>query len=56
MTVQTPFGVCIAGTGSALPERVLTNADLETMVDTSDDWIVKRTGISERRICTPEKG
>ncbi|MFC4766044.1 beta-ketoacyl-ACP synthase III [Effusibacillus consociatus] len=43
-----PVGVL--GTGSALPERVLTNADLEKMVDTSDEWIVARTGIRERRI------
>jgi len=40
----------ITGTGSALPERVLTNFDLERMVDTSDEWIVTRTGIKERRI------
>ena len=40
----------IAGTGSFLPERVLTNSDLETMVDTKDEWIVERTGIHERRI------
>ncbi len=40
----------ILGTGTALPERVLTNRDLERMVDTSDDWIVERTGIRERRI------
>lgn len=40
----------IAGTGSALPERVLTNRDLESMVDTSDEWITTRTGIKERRI------
>src|SRR5881628_1812869 len=40
----------IRGTGSALPDRVLTNADLEKMVDTSDEWIVTRTGIRERRI------
>jgi len=40
----------IRGTGSALPERILTNADLEKMVDTSDDWIISRTGIRERRI------
>ncbi|HXU80326.1 MAG TPA: beta-ketoacyl-ACP synthase III [Polyangia bacterium] len=38
------------GTGRALPERVLTNHDLEAMVDTSDAWIVERTGIRERRI------
>ncbi len=40
----------IAGTGSYLPERILTNAELETMVDTSDQWIRERTGIRERRI------
>ena len=40
----------IAGTGSYLPERVMTNADLERMVDTTDAWIRERTGISERRI------
>jgi 3-oxoacyl-[acyl-carrier-protein] synthase III len=40
----------ILGTGTALPERVLTNRELEQMVDTSDDWIVERTGIRERRI------
>ncbi|MBB5350749.1 3-oxoacyl-[acyl-carrier-protein] synthase-3 [Haloferula luteola] len=45
---ETP--VCIAGTGSYVPEKVLTNADLEKMVDTTDEWIVTRTGIRERRI------
>ncbi len=40
----------IAGTGSYTPSRVLTNADLESMVDTSDEWITTRTGIKERRI------
>ena len=40
----------ILGTGTAMPERVLTNRDLEQMVDTSDEWIVERTGIRERRI------
>lgn len=43
----------IVGTGSALPERVVTNADLESMVDTSDKWIFERTGIRERRIAAP---
>jgi 3-oxoacyl-[acyl-carrier-protein] synthase-3 len=42
--------VCIAGTGSYVPEKVLTNADLAALVDTSDEWIVTRTGIKERRI------
>lgn len=40
----------ITGTGSALPDRILTNADLERMVDTSDEWITTRTGIKQRRI------
>jgi 3-oxoacyl-[acyl-carrier-protein] synthase-3 len=42
--------VSIIGTGSYLPERVLTNQDLEKMVDTTDQWIRTRTGIRERRI------
>ncbi|MHB8551720.1 MAG: beta-ketoacyl-ACP synthase III [Acidiferrobacterales bacterium] len=40
----------IAGTGGYLPEKILSNADLEKMVDTSDDWIFSRTGIRERHI------
>lgn len=40
----------ILGTGSYLPEKILTNFDLEKMVDTSDEWIVTRTGIKERRL------
>ncbi len=40
----------IVSTGSYLPEKILTNQDLEKMVDTSDEWIVQRTGIKERRI------
>jgi 3-oxoacyl-[acyl-carrier-protein] synthase-3 len=40
----------VLGTGSCLPERVLTNTDLEKMVDTSDEWITSRTGIQGRRI------
>ncbi|MDE3119135.1 MAG: ketoacyl-ACP synthase III [Nitrospirota bacterium] len=43
----------ILGTGSYVPERVLTNADLERMVATSDAWIMERTGIRERRIAAP---
>jgi 3-oxoacyl-[acyl-carrier-protein] synthase-3 len=45
----------IAGTGSYVPERVLTNAELEKMVDTSDEWITTRTGIKERRIAAPNE-
>ena len=40
----------IVSTGSYVPEKVLTNFDLEKMVDTSDEWIQRRTGIIERRI------
>jgi 3-oxoacyl-[acyl-carrier-protein] synthase-3 len=42
--------VSIIGTGSYVPERVLTNAELEKMVETSDEWITTRTGIKERRL------
>lgn len=45
----------IIGTGSYLPTQVRTNADLEKMVDTSDEWIVTRTGIHERRIAGPDE-
>src|SRR5580704_15576776 len=44
------FGAIIAGTGSYLPEKRLTNDELSKMVDTNDEWIVQRTGIRERRI------
>src|SRR5271166_6781893 len=40
----------IAGTGSYLPEKILTNADLEKIVDTTDEWIRTRTGIEERHV------
>ena len=43
----------ILGTGAYVPQRVLTNADLERMVETSDTWIVERTGIRERRVVEP---
>ena len=45
----------IIGTGSYLPEKILTNADLEKMVDTDDQWIVERTGIKERHIVAEEQ-
>jgi 3-oxoacyl-[acyl-carrier-protein] synthase-3 len=45
-----PLEARIVGTGSYLPEKVLTNQDLEKMVDTSDEWIITRTGIRERHI------
>ncbi|MCD6406006.1 MAG: ketoacyl-ACP synthase III [Planctomycetes bacterium] len=46
--------VRISGTGSFLPEKVLTNHDLEKMVDTSDEWITTRTGIKERHIAADD--
>ena len=44
----------IAGTGAYLPEEILTNFDLEKLVDTNDEWIRQRTGIVERRIAAPD--
>jgi len=49
------MSVGILGTGAYVPEKVLTNADLEKMVDTNDEWIRTRTGIKERRIATNEQ-
>ena len=43
----------ILGTGTALPDRIVTNHDLEKMVETSDRWITERTGIKERRQAAP---
>src|SRR6478735_8987027 len=48
-----PVGVL--GTGKYVPERVLTNKELETMVETNDEWIVTRTGIRERRIAAADQ-
>ena len=45
----------IVGTGMSVPEKVLTNADLERIVDTSDEWIFTRTGIRERRIASADE-
>jgi 3-oxoacyl-[acyl-carrier-protein] synthase-3 len=50
-----PFSAVIVGTGSHVPERVITNADLEKMVDTSDQWITERTGMKERHIVAPDE-
>ncbi len=48
-------GVTIAGTGRYVPERVLTNHDLAQLVETSDEWIVERTGIRQRHIAAPDQ-
>lgn len=45
----------VTGTGFDVPERILTNADLEKLVETSDDWITERTGMKERRIAAPDQ-
>ena len=52
---MSSISAVILGTGRAVPERVLTNADLEKMVDTSDEWIRTRTGVRERRIASPDE-
>ena len=54
-TQQPKRTVSIIGTGSYVPERVLTNAELEKMVETSDEWIITRTGIRERRIAAADE-
>ncbi len=46
----------VLGTGSELPSKVMTNVELERLVDTSDEWITARTGIKERRILEEGKG
>lgn len=51
-----PVGVRIAGTGVGLPHGRMTNADLEKVMDTSDEWIVQRTGIRERRVLDAARG
>jgi 3-oxoacyl-[acyl-carrier-protein] synthase-3 len=58
LALPTPpkIGVRIAGTGSQLPSRVVSNADIATIVDTNDEWIYQRTGIHERRVCDQSKG
>lgn len=53
--METKIRALISGTGSYLPAKILTNAELEKMVDTSDDWITTRTGIKERRIAATEE-
>lgn len=54
-TIAPPRSVRVTGWGSYVPERVLSNADLERIVDTSDEWIRTRTGIRERRVAAPHE-
>ena len=52
---KTLRSVSIIGTGSYLPKRVLTNADLAKVMDTTDEWITTRTGIKERHIAAADQ-
>jgi len=53
MTARTLFSAGITGTGMSFPEKVVTNQDLEALVETNDEWITERTGIKERRWAEP---
>jgi 3-oxoacyl-[acyl-carrier-protein] synthase-3 len=53
--ITFPYRARIAGTGSYLPEKLLTNKDLEKLVDTDDAWILERTGISNRHVAAPDQ-
>ncbi|HWD41380.1 MAG TPA: beta-ketoacyl-ACP synthase III [Fimbriimonas sp.] len=55
MTDLKGLRAVVAGTGSATPDKVLSNRDLEKIVETSDEWIIQRTGIHERRICNDDE-
>src|ERR1022692_818229 len=54
-SAKTQRTVSIIGTGSYVPEKILTNAELSRMVDTTDEWITTRTGIKERRIAAKDE-
>lgn len=54
MTGAVPCGVRLLGTGSAVPNQVLRNADFERMMDTTAEWIEQRTGVHERRVVNPD--
>lgn len=53
--MKLDWPVEIAGTGASVPDNVVTNADFVTRLDTTDEWIVQRTGIRERRIARPDE-
>jgi len=55
MQIRSPLSIEIAGLGSYVPQRILTNQDLEQMVDTTDEWITQRTGIKKRHLADPEQ-
>ena len=49
------FSCHVSGFGHAVPERIVTNQELSEMIDTTDEWIVERTGISQRHIASDEE-
>jgi 3-oxoacyl-[acyl-carrier-protein] synthase III len=52
---MTAIKTAIIGTGAYAPQKLLTNADLEKIVETSDEWIVERTGIRERHVAADDE-
>ena len=56
MSVNQTLRSRIAGVGAFVPPKIMTNRDLESMMDTSDDWIVQRTGIKQRHWVESEVG
>jgi 3-oxoacyl-[acyl-carrier-protein] synthase III len=54
--MQKKITAAITAVGAYVPDYVLTNKELETMVETNDEWIKSRTGVEERRILKGEKG
>ena len=55
MSQTKPVYASFRSIGAYVPEKILSNEDLEKMVDTTDEWIVKRTGIKERRIAAEDE-
>ncbi|NCW28195.1 MAG: 3-oxoacyl-ACP synthase, partial [Verrucomicrobia bacterium] len=55
MSSRPDSGLRLAGTGIYLPARILSNQDLEKLVETSDEWILTRTGIKERRLAAEKE-
>ena len=55
MSLSTPVYASFSSIGAYVPQKILSNSDLETMVDTTDEWITKRTGIKERRIAADDE-
>ena len=52
---KRPISAVVTGVGHGVPETILSNADLEKLVDTNDEWIVQRTGIKRRHVCSKDE-